>query len=222
MIGSSNVKSRLAAWSNSNLSVSPHLHARAQHHPLRTFLGAPAHTPATKRPIASVRPATAPTFTPGGRPGLPRRPISDRSIPHHPHLTHSKTARGRTRGRSRPPPPFHRRRSSVIRIYESKPDRQLHRCLHTGAMDESNTGAPRTPDLTDGKDVPGGCACGRSRPPPPFHRRRSSIVYIFKTEPDRQLRECLYTGVMDKSNTCSWEHGRPHSAMPCMLLPLVH
>ena len=110
----------------------------------------------------------------------------------------------------------------MIRIYESKPDRQLHRCLHTGAMDESNTGAPRTPDLTDGKDVPGGCACGRSRPPPPFHRRRSSIVYMFKTEPDRQLRECLYTGVMDKSNTCSWEHGRPHYAIPCMLLPLAH
>ena len=110
----------------------------------------------------------------------------------------------------------------MIRISESKPDRQLHRCLHTGAMDESNTGAPRTPDLTDGKDVPGGCACGRSRPPPPFHRRRSSIVYMFKTEPDRQLRGCLYTGVMDKSNTCSWEHGRPHSAMPCMLLPLAH
>ena len=107
----------------------------------------------------------------------------------------------------------------MIRISESKPDRQLHRCLHTGAMDESNTGAPRTPDLTDGKDVPGGCACGRSRPPPPFHRRRSSIVYIFKTEPDRQLRGCLYTGVMDESNTCSWEPGRPHSAMPCMLLP---
>ena len=205
MIGSSNVKSRLAAWSNSNLSVSPHLHARRTASPTAHISGHPRPHPGHHTPhrIRSTR---------HGTDIHPRRPSRSAAPPDFgplysaPSTSHSlKDWPRATRGRSRPPPPFHRRRSSVIRIYESKPDRQLHRCLHTGAMDESNTGAPRTPDLTDGKDVPGGCACGRSRPPPPFHRRRSSIVYMFKTEPDRQLRGCLYTGVMDKSNTCSWD-----------------
>ena len=45
---------------------------------------------------------------------------------------------------------------------------------------------------------------------------------MINTKPDRQLRGCLHKGAMDESNTCSGEHGRPLSAIPCMLLPLAH
>ena len=48
------------------------------------------------------------------------------------------------------------------------------------------------------------------------------MMYMINTKPDRQLRECLHKGAMDESNTCSGEHGRPLSAIPCMLLPLAH
>jgi len=47
-------------------------------------------------------------------------------------------------------------------------------------------------------------------------------MYMINTKPDRQLRGCLHKGAMDESNTCSGEHGRPLSAIPCMLLPLAH
>ena len=52
--------------------------------------------------------------------------------------------RRRARGRSQPPPPLHCRRSSMMRVFGSKLGRKLHGCLHTGAMDERNTGAHRT------------------------------------------------------------------------------
>ena len=93
--------------------------------------------------------------------------------------------RRRARGRSQPPPPLHCRRSPMMRVFVSKPDRKLHECLHTGAMDEGHTGAHRTPDLTDGNDVTSGRACGRSRLPPPFYRWMSSIMYMIKPKTDR-------------------------------------